>query len=62
LLLVHTADKSTWPSTRDAWQQALGPRIVTIDVKHGDHYLVNQPELVTFSAETIAAWVERHVA
>jgi dienelactone hydrolase len=59
LLMIHTADQSTFPSTRDAWVAAGGKRLTSVDVPRGDHYLVRQPELVKFSADTIAAWMER---
>lgn len=58
LLMVHTADQSTFPSTRDAWLAAATGRITQVDVKNGDHYLVNQPGLVDFSADTIAQWMK----
>lgn len=59
LLMVHTADQSTYPSTRDAWLAAAPGRITRVDVANGDHYLVRQPDLVTFSADTIADWIGR---
>lgn len=61
LLLVHTADASTFPSTRDAWQASAEGRITTADIKSGNHYLVGQPDLVEFGANTIADWIGKHV-
>lgn len=61
LLLVHTADASTFPSTRDAWQASAQGRITTANIQSGNHYLVGQPELVDFGASTIADWIARHV-
>ncbi|EJL27331.1 hypothetical protein PMI01_03812 [Caulobacter sp. AP07] len=57
LLMEHTADQSTYPSTREAWKAAAGDRVTHVPVKHGDHYLVRQPELIAFSADTIADWI-----
>jgi hypothetical protein len=57
LLLEHTADQSTYPSTRDAWKAAAAGRVTHVPVKNGDHYLVRQPELIGFSADTIADWI-----
>jgi len=59
LLLVHTADRSTYPSTRDAWLASGGERITRVDVPKADHYLFKQPELVQFSADTIVDWIGR---
>lgn len=56
LLLTYTADSSTFPSTRDAWLRAGGPRIRNIDVPGGNHYLAGQPALVSQAADEIAAW------
>lgn len=56
LLLTYTADSSTFPSTRDAWLSAGGPRIRNVDVKGGNHYLAGQPQLVAQAADEIAAW------
>lgn len=56
LLLEHSADGSTYPSTRDEWAGAAAGRIEIVRVPGGDHYLVRQPELVEFSAGTIARW------
>lgn len=60
LLMVHTADQSTYPSTRDAWLKAAAGRITHVDVENGDHYLVRQPDLVRFSADVIADWIGRN--
>jgi pimeloyl-ACP methyl ester carboxylesterase len=58
LHLAHTADQSTFPSTRDAWQRAGGDRIRNVDLKGGDHYLLGRPELVQQAADAIADWAE----
>ena len=55
LHLSHTADQSTFPSTRDLWMRAGGTRIRNVDVKGGDHYLAGKPQLVDFVADEIAA-------
>lgn len=56
LLLTHTADQSTFPSTRDAWLGAGGGRIVNVDIKGGNHYLAGQPQLMQEAADAIHAW------
>jgi pimeloyl-ACP methyl ester carboxylesterase len=61
LLLVHTADASTFPSTRAAWQAAAQGRVTTTDVKGGNHYLVGQNDLIAFSANTILSWIDKNV-
>ena len=58
LLLTYTADQSTFPSTRDAWLRAGGPRIRNVDIVGGNHYLAGQPQLVADVADHIAAWTE----
>ena len=57
LLCTYTADSSTFPSTRDAWMQAGGPRIRNIDITGGNHYLAGQPALVEQVADAMAAWM-----
>ncbi|MFZ9335979.1 MAG: alpha/beta hydrolase, partial [Burkholderiaceae bacterium] len=57
LLCTYTADSSTFPSTRDAWLQAGGPRIRNIDITGGNHYLAGQPALVEQVADAMAAWM-----
>lgn len=57
LLLTHTADQSTFPSTRDTWLAAAPGRIRNVDIKGGNHYLAGQPELVRQAADEIAGWV-----
>ncbi len=57
LLHTYTADASTFPSTRNAWLAAGGPRIRNIDVKSGNHYLAGQPRLVEQVADEMAAWM-----
>src|SRR5205085_7126312 len=44
LLCTYTADSSTFPSTRDAWMRAGGPRIRHVDIRGGNHSLAGQPE------------------
>ncbi len=56
LLLTHTADQSTFPSTRDAWLAAGGTRVRNVDLVGGTHYLSGQSELVARSADEIAAF------
>jgi hypothetical protein len=58
LLLNHTADQSTFPSTRDAWLAAAPGRIRSVDVRGGNHYLAGQPRLVEQVADEIAAFAE----
>ncbi|AEG94354.1 alpha/beta hydrolase family protein [Ramlibacter tataouinensis] len=57
LLFTYTADRSTFPSTRDAWLAAGGDRIRNVDVKGGNHYLAGQPQLVAQVADEMAAWM-----
>ncbi|EYS91624.1 hypothetical protein CF68_30655 [Cupriavidus sp. SK-4] len=61
LLLVHTADASTFPSTRDAWQASAEGRISTVNLARGNHYLVGQTELVEYGASSIVDWIGRNV-
>nr|WP_255440186.1 alpha/beta hydrolase [Caenimonas sedimenti] len=56
-LFTYTADQSTFPSTRDAWLAAGGPRIHNIDVPGGNHYLAGQPALAEQVADAMAAWM-----
>jgi len=58
LLLEHTADGSTFPSTRDAWLAAAPGRIRHHALKGANHYLQGQPHLIAETAERIAAFVE----
>lgn len=58
LLCTHTADQSTFPSTRDAWLQAGGKRIRNVDIVGGNHYLAGQPALVQQLADEMAAWMQ----
>jgi pimeloyl-ACP methyl ester carboxylesterase len=58
LLLTHTADQSTFPSTREAWLQAGGERIRPVDLVGGNHYLAGQPALVGTAADEIAAFAQ----
>ena len=57
LLHTYTADRSTFPSTRDAWLAAAPGRIRNSDVKGGNHYLAGQPQLVTQVADEMAEWI-----
>jgi len=59
LLLEHTADGSTFPSTRDAWMQAAGGRAQLHRLIGANHYLAGQQELIDEAAERIAAWAAR---
>jgi pimeloyl-ACP methyl ester carboxylesterase len=56
LLLTHTADQSTFPSTRDAWLAAGGARVRGVELVGGNHYLAGQPELIARSADEIVAF------
>jgi pimeloyl-ACP methyl ester carboxylesterase len=56
LLFEHTADGSTFPSTRDMWLEAAGGRAELHRLKGGNHYLAGQPRLVEEAADRIAAW------
>lgn len=62
LLLTYTADRSTFPSTRDAWLAAGAARMRNVDIQGGNHYLAGQPALVQQVADAIAAWIERSVS
>jgi pimeloyl-ACP methyl ester carboxylesterase len=57
LFFEHTADSSTFPSTRAAWLIAAGRRATAHRLEGGNHYLTGQPELVTRMADLIAEWV-----
>lgn len=57
LHFTFTADASTFPSTRDLWMQAGADRIANIDVPKGNHYLRDQPKLVTMVADALEAWM-----
>ncbi|MBX3657145.1 MAG: alpha/beta hydrolase [Ramlibacter sp.] len=57
LLCTHTADQSTFPSTREAWLRAGGTRIRNVDIVGGNHYLAGQPALVEQLADEMAAWM-----
>lgn len=61
LLHRHTADGSTFPSTHRLWTEAAGDRIRVRDIPRGTHYLHNQPDLITLSADSIADWVRDQV-
>ncbi len=58
LLLTHSADQSTFPSTRDAWLAAGGARIRNVDLPGGNHYLSGQPGLIERTAAEIAVFAE----
>jgi pimeloyl-ACP methyl ester carboxylesterase len=57
LLCTHTADSSTFPSTRAAWLAAGGARIRNVDIRGGNHYLAGQPALVEEVADAMADWI-----
>ena len=61
LLVEHTADASTFPSTRELWLQAAGDRGVHHALAGGTHYLDNQPHLVEEMADRILAFLEAKV-
>jgi pimeloyl-ACP methyl ester carboxylesterase len=58
LLLTHTADQSTFPSTRAAWLAAAPGRITNVDIVGGDHYLAGRVDLQEGVADEIAAFAE----
>lgn len=58
LLCTYTADQSTFPSTREAWMKAGGPRIRGVDIAGGNHYLAGQPALVAQVADEMAGWMK----
>jgi pimeloyl-ACP methyl ester carboxylesterase len=57
LLCTYTGDQSTFPSTRDAWLAAGGPRIRNVDIPGGNHYLAGQPQLVEQTADAMAQFI-----
>jgi len=59
LLMTHTADGSTFPSTAALWRDAGGGRLVEQPIVGGDHYLAGQPALVKQSADAMEAWLAR---
>lgn len=59
LLMTHTADGSTFPSTAALWRTAGGARLTEERVVGGNHYLAGQPALVTQSADAMHAWLQR---
>ncbi len=59
LLMTHTADGSTFPSTAALWREAAGPRLAEVTVRGGNHYLAQQPALVAQSADAMRAWLEK---
>ena len=63
LLCTYTADRSTFPSTRDAWITAAGGlgggRIQAVNIVGGNHYLAGQPELVEQTADAMAEWMHK---
>ena len=59
LLFEHTADASTFPSTRDAWLQAAGNRAQHHALRGGTHYLENQPALIEETTDRIVGFLER---
>ena len=61
LLMTHTADGSTFPSTARAWRSAARDRLIEVEVRGGNHYLAGQPELVALSADEMSDWIGRVV-
>jgi pimeloyl-ACP methyl ester carboxylesterase len=59
LLCTYTADQSTFPSTKAAWLAAGGTRVRNVDVRGGNHYLADQPELVRQVVDSIVEWMSR---
>jgi pimeloyl-ACP methyl ester carboxylesterase len=59
LLMTHTADGSTFPSTAALWRDAGGARLTEQPIVGGNHYLAGQPELVKQSADAMEAWLAR---
>ncbi|RZL64067.1 MAG: alpha/beta hydrolase [Variovorax sp.] len=59
LLMTHTADGSTFPSTAALWREAGGARLTEERVVGGNHYLAGQPALVAQSADAMEAWLAR---
>lgn len=59
LLMTHTADGSTFPSTAALWREAGGARLTEERVIGGNHYLAGQAALVTQSADAMHAWLAR---
>jgi hypothetical protein len=57
LLMTHTADGSTFPSTAALWRDAGAGRISEERIVGGNHYLAGQPDLVTQSADAMEAWL-----
>jgi len=43
LLITHTADGSTYPSTRAQWLAAAGSRVTELELDGANHYLAGQP-------------------
>jgi hypothetical protein len=58
LLLEYTADASVFPSDIDGFARAAAGRTTQREIKPGNHYLLEQPKLVTEVADQIAAWIE----
>lgn len=59
LLMTHTADGSTFPSTAALWREAGGERLTEVPLVGGNHYLAGQPALVTQTADAMEAWLQR---
>lgn len=59
LLMTHTADGSTFPSTAALWREAASDRLTEERVVGGNHYLAGQPALVVQSADAMQAWLAR---
>ncbi|WNV11800.1 alpha/beta hydrolase [Tardiphaga sp. 709] len=59
LLFEHSADASTFPSTRGAWLAAAGSRARVHRLPGANHYLAGQPALIEETADVIAEWIAR---
>lgn len=59
LLMTHTADGSTFPSTAALWREAAGTRLTEERVVGANHYLAGQPGLIAQSADAMHAWLAR---
>lgn len=59
LFFEHTADGSTFPSTRDTWLTAAGGRATAHKLVGATHYLNGQSELQTQLGDTIKDWLEK---
>jgi pimeloyl-ACP methyl ester carboxylesterase len=58
LFFEHTADNSTFPSTREVWLRAAATRMESHALVQGNHYLAGQQHLVDETADSITAWAK----